>query len=168
MKEEKAKKDSYEKALFAYGEAMKEFHKDRMDKALELLESFLEKYDAEKELVDRAKIYLEIAKEKGKKDTVSLKTIDDYFHYSVYKMNMKDYEGALKLLEKALEMKEDEGKAHYLMANVLVLMGNTEDALEHLKKAFQKDKFYRILAQNETDFEPLWEDKKFKLITRMT
>jgi len=168
VKEEKAKKDSYEKALSAYGEAMKEFHKDRMDKAQELLKSFLEKYDAEKELVDRAKIYLEIATEKGKKETVSLKTSDDYFHYSVYKMNTKDYEGALKLLQKALEMKEDEGKAYYLMANVYVLMGNTEEALEQLKKAFQKDKFYRILAQNESDFEPLWDDKKFKLITRMT
>lgn len=168
MKEEKTKRDSYEKALLAYGEAMKEFHKDRMDKAQELLKSFLEKYDTEKELVDRAKIYLGIAREKGKKETVSLKTSDDYFQYSVYKMNMKDYEGALKLLEKALEMKEDEGKAYYLMANVHVLMGNTEEALENLKKAFQQDKFFRILAQNETDFEPLWEDKKFKLITRMT
>jgi len=168
VKEEKTKRDSYEKALLAYGEAMKEFHKDRMDKAQELLKSFLEKYDTEKELVDRAKIYLGIAREKGKKETVSLKTSDDYFQYSVYKMNMKDYEGALKLLEKALEMKEDEGKAYYLMANVHVLMGNTEEALENLKKAFQQDKFFRILAQNETDFEPLWEDKKFKLITRMT
>ncbi len=168
MKEEKAKKDSYEKALSAYSEAMREFHKGRMEKAQELLKSFLEKYDTEKELVDRARMYLEITQEKGKKETVSLKTVDDYFHYSVYKMNTGDHEEALKLLEKALEMKEDEGRIYYFMATAYVLMGKTEEALEHLKKAFQKDKFYRTLAQNETDFEPLWEDKKFKLITRMT
>ena len=168
MKEEKAKKDSYEKALSAYGEAMKEFHKGRLDKAQELLKFFLEKYDAERELVDRAKIYLEIAQEKGKKETISLKAFDDYVNYSVYKMNAGDYEEALKLLEKALEMKEDEGRVYYLMADAYVLMGKMEEALEQLKKAFQKDKFYRILAQNEMDFEPLWEDKKFKLIIRMT
>jgi tetratricopeptide (TPR) repeat protein len=168
VKEEKTKKDSYEKALTAYGEAMREFHKGRMDKAQELLKSFLEKHDSEKEFVDRARVYLDIIKEKGKKETVSLKTIDDYYYYSVYKMNMKDYEEALKLLEKALEMKEDEGRIYYLMADVYVLMGQTDAALEYLKKAFQKDRFYRILAQNETDFEPLWEDKKFKLITRMS
>jgi hypothetical protein len=39
--------------------------------------------------------------------------------------------------------------------------------LDHLKTAIQLDSFLKILAQNDTDFEPLWEDKKFKLITRM-
>lgn len=168
MKDEKAHKDSYQKALTAYGEAMKEFHKGKLDKAQELLKTFLEKYDTEKELVDRAQLYLQITKEKGKKESISLKSPDDYFQFSVYKINRGDYEGALKLLEKALELKEDEGKIYYLMADAYALSGKHEEALEYLKKAIQKDKFYRILAQNEVDFEPLWEDKKFKLITRMT
>ena len=30
------------------------------------------------------------------------------------------------------------------------------------------DKVFKILAQNETDFSPLWEDKKFKLLSRLT
>ncbi|MEW5901490.1 MAG: tetratricopeptide repeat protein [Acidobacteriota bacterium] len=168
MKEEKTKKDAYEKALSVYGEAMKEFHKGRLEKAQELLEAFLEKYDAEKELVDRAKLYLQMAKEKGKRETFSLKTMDDHIHAAVYKINSGAYEEALKLLEKALEMEEEEGRVFYLMADAFILMGKTEEALEHLKKAFQRDKFYRTLAQNEVDFAPLWEDKKFKLITRLT
>ncbi len=168
MKEDKTKKDSYEKALSAYGEAMKEFHKGKLDKARELLNSFLEKYDTEKELVDRAKLYLQITREKGKKETISLKSEDDYFQYAVYKINSGDYEDALKLLEKAMGMTENEARINYLMANALVHQGKPEEALECLKKAFQKDKFYRILAQNEVDFEPLWEDKKFKLLVRMT
>ena len=86
MKEEKTKKDAYEKALAAYSEAMKEFHKGRFDKAQELLKAFLEKYDAEKELMDRAQIYLQMIQEKGKKETVSLKSIDDYVNYSIYKI----------------------------------------------------------------------------------
>jgi predicted Zn-dependent protease len=168
VKEDKTKKDSYEKALSAYGEAMKEFHKGKLDKARELLNSFLEKYDTEKELVDRAKLYLQIAREKGKKETIPLKSEDDYFQYAVYKINSGDYEDALKLLEKAMGMTENEARINYLMANALVHQGKPEEALECLKKAFQKDKFYRILAQNEVDFEPLWEDKKFKLLVRMT
>jgi hypothetical protein len=47
-------------------------------------------------------------------------------------------------------------------------MGKTEEALENLKRAFQKDKLYRVLAQNEVDFGSLWEDKKFKLLTHLT
>jgi tetratricopeptide (TPR) repeat protein len=168
VKEEKTRKDAYEKALAAFGEAMKEFHKGRLDRAQELLKAFLEKYDSEKELVDRARLYLHMTQEKGKKETVSLKTIDDYIYYGVYKINAGAYEEALKLLEKALEMDQEEGRVYYLMADAQILMGKPDEAMECLKKAFQKDKLYRILAQNETDFEPIWDDKKFKLITRMT
>jgi predicted Zn-dependent protease len=168
VKEDKTKKDSYEKAFAAYGEAMKEFHKGKLDRAQELLTSFLEKYDTEKELVDRAQLYLQITQEKGKKETISLKSEDDYIHYSVYKINSGDYEEALKLLEKAMGMTENEARINYLMANALIHQGKAEEALECLRKAFQKDKFYRILAQNEVEFEPLWEDKKFKLLVRMT
>jgi predicted Zn-dependent protease len=168
VKEEKTRKDAYVKALSAYGEAMKEFHKGNLDKAGELLKAFLEKHNTEKELVDRAKIYLQMTQKRGEKETVPLKTIDDYVYFSVFKINSGAPEDALKLLEKALEMKEEEGRVYYLMADAYILMGKTEEAMECLKKAFQKDKFYRILAQNEADFAPLWDDKKFKLITRLT
>lgn len=170
MREEKGKKDDYQKALSAYGEAMKEFHKGKFTKAIETLRVFIEKYPSERELVDRAQIYLSISKEreKEKKETIPLKTFDDHYQYSVYKINNGNYEEALKLLEKALKMNPEEAKVYYLMANIYCLMGQTDLCLENLKKAIQMDKFFRILAQNEVDFQPLWEDKKFKLITRMT
>ena len=167
MKEDKTKKDAFEKALAAYGEAMKEFHRGRFDIAQERLKEFLKSYDSEKELVDRARLYLQMIQERGKKETVPLKTIDDYIYYSVYKINSGADEEALKLLEKALEMKEEEGRVYYLMADAYMLLGKPDEAMECLKKAFQKDNFYRILAQNEANFEPLWDDKKFKLITRL-
>jgi len=168
VKEEKTKKDAYEKALAAFSEAMKEFHKGRFDRAEELLKAFPEKYDTEKELLDRAKVYLRMTQERGKKETVSLKTGDDYIYQSIYKINSGAHEEALTLLEKAMEMKAEEGRVYYLMADAHILMGKADEAMECLKKAFQRDKAYRILAQNEIDFEPLWDDKKFKLITRMT
>jgi tetratricopeptide (TPR) repeat protein len=168
VKEEKIKKDAYDKALAAYGEAMKEFHKGKFERAQELLKGFADKFDTEKELVDRAKMYLQIIKEKGKKDTVTLKTADDYFYYGIFKINEGAYDEALKLFEKALEMKEDEGRFYYLMADAYILQGKTEEALEFLRKAFTKDKVFKILAQNETDFSTLWEDKKFKLLSRLT
>ena len=53
------------------------------------------------------------------------------------------------------------------MADANILMGQVDAALEFLKKAVQKDKNLSILAQNEPDFESLWEDKKFKLIAKL-
>lgn len=168
MKDQKAKKDEYQKALSAYGQAMKEFHKGDFDKAVGSLEDFIEKYPAEGELVDRARMYIQLCKNRDKKERLTLKTVDDYYFFAVYKINQGDPEGALKLLEKAAEQKADEGRIQYLIADIQAGLGRVEEALEALKKAVQKDKQYRILAQNEVDFEPLWEDKRFKALTRVS
>ena len=97
-----------------------------------------------------------------------MKTFDDYYQYSVYKVNQGNYEEALILLEKARTINPKEGKVLYLIADAYCLMNRKEKCLEHLKKAIQMDRYFRILAQNEADFESLKENKKFKLITRMT
>lgn len=164
---EKDKKDDYEKALSAFSLAMKAFHKGEFVKSEELLNSFLEQSPSEKELVDRARVYLKICSSKKKKEKIQMKTFEDYYQFSIIKLNQGEYEEALELLGKAGEMKPKEGKIPYLMANTYSLMGEIELCLEHLRKAIQIDNFFSILAQNETDFEPLWEDKKFKLITIM-
>lgn len=164
----KSKKDEYEKVLTAYSQAMKAFRKGDYARASGLLKALLEKHLTEREFVDRAQIYLSICKERQKKEKIQPKTIDDYYQYGVYKMNQGEYQDALKLLEKARQMNPKEGKFLYLMADVYCLMGKKDECLDHLKKAIQIDNFFSILAQNESDFEEIREEKKFKLITRMT
>jgi tetratricopeptide (TPR) repeat protein len=164
---DKIKKDEYEKALAAYSQAMKSFHKGDYKKADELFKAFLDKHGPERELVDRAQIYLTVCETRQSKEKAPLKTFDDYYQHGIFKTNHGDYEEALKLLEKAREMKPKEGKILYLMADIYCLKGDNEKCFEHLKKAIQLDKYFSILARNERDFESLWEDKKFKLITRM-
>ena len=163
----KVRKDNYQKALNAYTQAMKAFRRGDFARSTQLLKAFKEKYSAEKELVDRAQIYISIYEVRKEKEKTQLKTLDDYLQYSVYKMNQSGYEETLKVLEKARQMDPREGKILYLMADVYCLMGNKEKCLDHLKKAIQIDKFFAILAQNEKDFQDIRTDKKFKLITRM-
>jgi tetratricopeptide (TPR) repeat protein len=169
VKDEKAKKDEYQKALAAYAEAIKEFRREKYEKAADMLRAFADKHPVEKELVDRARIYISIceAKLKGKGEPVSLKTAEDHYQFGIYKMNAGDYEEAMKLFEKSAKLDPESGKVSYAMADLCCLTGQTEDCLEHLKRAVQIDKSFRVLAQNEPDFEPLWEDKKFKVITRI-
>jgi hypothetical protein len=66
--EQKQKKDEYQKALAVFGQAMKDFHKGEMEKAAVGLKSFIEKFPEERELVDRARIYIAIstAQERGR------------------------------------------------------------------------------------------------------
>jgi tetratricopeptide (TPR) repeat protein len=167
VKEER--RDEYQRALNAFGDAMKNFHQGKNERAEEQLLAFLEKYPQERELADRARMYVKICQERiGKsRERMTLKTDEDYFYYSVYKINQGDLEGAAKLLEKARDMAPKDGRVYYLSAEVACLQGQMEDCLEYLKKAVHLDKVYGILAQNEADFEPLWDDKKFKLIIKL-
>jgi len=163
---EKLKKDLYEKTLAAYSQAMKAVRKGDYAKAKELFQAFLEKHNTEKEFVDRAKMYLAICENREKKETISLKTFKDYYEYAVYKLNQRNHDEVIKLLEKAKTQKPKEGKVSYLMALTYCQMEDTEKCLENLKDAVHKDKLFGTLAQNESEFEPLWEDKKFKIITK--
>jgi tetratricopeptide (TPR) repeat protein len=164
---EKSKKNTYEKILEAYGQAMKAFRKGDFAKAKELFADFIEKYESEKEIVDRIRIYLALCENRQKKEIVSLKTFEDYYEYAVYKQNQNDYDQTIKLLEKAKELNPKVGKVPYLMALTYCLIKENDKCLESLKDAVHIDKFFGILAQNESGFEPLWEDKKFKVITKM-
>jgi tetratricopeptide (TPR) repeat protein len=167
VREQRSKKDEYQKALAAYGQAVKEFHKGDFEKATELLKGFIEKFPVDKEIVDKAKSYLAIVQKRPKKESASPKGFEDHTRVGVVKINQGDHAGAVKILEKALEFKEKEGLVYFLLADVHCLMGQADTALDYLKKAIQKDKTFSVLAQNEPDFEALWEDKKFKLIIKL-
>ena len=162
---EKMKKDIFEKILDAYGQAVKAFRKGDCIKASELFKTFLEKHNTEKELVDRAKMYLSLCENRQKKETISLTSFEDYYEHAMFKLNRGDHDETLKLLEKAKALKPKEGKVPYLKALNYCLMKDAKNCLLNLTDAVQKDSFFGILAQNEPGFEPLWEEKKFKVIT---
>ena len=165
MTEAKTKKKSgYEEALKAYSQAMKEFKKGNCDKTVDLFTAFLDKHSSEVDLADRARLYLEICEEKKAKPKISLKTFEDYMNNAVYDMNSGDFKNALKYFSKAAEMKPKEAKIPYLAAVAHFLAGKKEEGLNSLKKAVKMDGFYAVLAQNEADFEPLWEDDEFKAV----
>ena len=163
---EKSKKDFYAKTLDAYGQASKAFRKGDCVKAKELFVAFLEKYNTEKELVDRARIYISLCEKRQKKETVSLKKFEDYFEHAMLRQNQGDLDEALKLLEKAGTIKPKEGKVPYLKALTYCLMDDSDNCLSSLKDAIHKDKIFGVMAQNEPGFESLWEDKKFIVITK--
>lgn len=162
-----AKKDEYQKALTAFGLARKSVQQRNFPKASELLKDFLKKYSAETELADRAKTYLSISEGQQKKEAIPLKTFEDYYQYGIFTLNQGKHKEAVDLFEKAQKLNPDEGKIYYLLAEAYSLMNNNEQCLENLKKAIQIDKFYKILAQNEKDFEKVREDKKFKVLTKL-
>ncbi|NPV84009.1 MAG: tetratricopeptide repeat protein [Candidatus Aminicenantes bacterium] len=165
---EAKKKDDYQKALALYNQGIKDFRKNDYDKALASFRELVETYPEEHELVDRAKVYISICERGPRKESISPRNIEDYLFYAQMKINQGDHPAALKLLEKALELKREEARVYYLMATAYVQAGQVEEGLEALKKALQKDKTLAVMAQNEPDFESIWEDKRFKVLVKLS
>jgi len=168
VKDEKSKKDEYQKALACFSEAMKEFRKSKWDKAIELFNDFFAKYPVERDLVSRAHTYHAIAEERLKepREIPLPKTVEDFVNAAVFKMNTGANEDAFKFVEKAIKTFPEDARVLYVQADLLCRAGRLDEALESLGKAVKIEKSYRILAQNEIDFAPLWEDKRFKSITK--
>ena len=164
---EKKKIDNYEKAILSFADAVKTFRKGNCEKAVELFKAMIEKHASEKELVDRANIYMKICQHIKTKETIPPKSFDDYYENGIFLMNQGNYEEALKHLNKAIEKNPDHARILYFMAAIYQSMGDTDQSIEFLKKSIQKDKYFKILAQNDSDFEALRDDKKFKLLTKL-
>ncbi len=165
---EAKRKDDYQKALALYNQGIKDFRKDDYDKALASFKELVAAYPEEHELVDRARVYISICERGPKKESISPRNIEDYLFYAQMRINQGDHQTALKLLEKALELKREEARVFYLMATAYVQAGQVEDGLEALKKALQKDKSLAVMAQNEPDFESILEDKRFKVLVKLS
>ena len=159
--------DNYEKALASYGQAVKAFRRGDCKKAIEYFGAFIEKYPKEKELVDRARIYMKICADRDKTDAIALKDFDDYYEMGVYRLNQGEFKEALTLFNKALQKDSNEGKIVYLIGKIHYLMGDKDEFLDNLKSAIQLDKSFKVFAQNDLDLEDLKDDKKFKLITKL-
>lgn len=164
---DKLNKNTYEKALAAYGQAMKAFHKKNYAKALETLTSVLEKFPEEKELIDRTNIYIAICNESLTPEKIVLKSFDDYYRLGVYKLNQGDFEEAAELLLKAHEKNPKAGEVLYYLANIYCHLEDIDLCLEYLTQAAKLDASFAVLAQNELDFSELRKDEKFAVITKM-
>jgi len=156
--------NDYQKALSSFNKAMKYFHKGDFDKAEQSLKDFIKSHSEEKELLDRAKLYLDIIQASGEQESISLKSFDDYYQYGVFRFNQGRYEEAIDLFKKANKKKAKQAKVYYAIANAYCLMDEKDKCIANLRKAMELDEFYGILAQNETDFDVYREDEEFNSI----
>ncbi len=163
---EKVINNSLAEALAAFNLAMKAFHKKDYAKTLEALTSFLEKYPEEKELIDRANVYVIICNKHLSPEKIVLKSFDDYYRNGVYHLNQGEFEEAAEMLLKAHEKEPKAGEILYYLANTYCHLENVEQCLEYLKQAVKLDASFAVLAQNELDFVELRKDKEFADITK--
>ena len=134
-------------------------HKQARKKFVRLTKAF----SSEIEVIARAKSFLRICDrylQDQEKDSAT--TPEEIFNQGVFYHNAGQYDKALEDYSRALKLSKDKDHVYYAIAATEFSMGNTDDALTNLEKAIQLNEENRFLAHNDSDFELLSTNKKFR------
>jgi tetratricopeptide (TPR) repeat protein len=151
-----------EKGVKEFERGVTHLHRQNYAEAVDRFQAVIESHPLEKELLDRAHVYLRICKGMMDRKVAQPKKPEDNFYFGVIKANEANYDEAVKYLDRALQNAPKDEKVHYVMASTLALKGERQDALKHLREAIELNATNRIFARNDPDFEPLRGDEDFQ------
>jgi tetratricopeptide (TPR) repeat protein len=152
----------HDKALKEFERGVTLLQKHSYAEALEHFQVVVSGFPQEKELIDRAQVYVRICHSMADRREPQPRKPEDFFYYGVIKANEANYDEAVKLLERALQISPKDEKVHYVLASTLAQKGERRQALEHLKEAIELNVTNRIHARNDPDFEQLRDDENFQ------
>ncbi len=121
----------------------------------------IQKYPEEKELADRARVYLAVCERQKRTDAPALTEPEDFYYAALVAKNRGEVDAAIEHLKRAIR-KNGGGKVDFLLACCYAQNGDRVTALEHLKRAIEEDQSNRILARHDADFDPVRDTPEFQ------
>jgi hypothetical protein len=154
---------AYLKALADYERAMTALQKRDYVRAEEMFAKMMEAHPAERDLVDRARVYINLCRNQ-RATAGSPQGFDDHYYQGVVLSNRGQHHEALQLFDKALRFKQDSDKVHYAMAAAYAQVSDRVRALTSLRRAVELDPSCRLHARQDPDFDSLHGEPDFDAI----
>ena len=132
--------------------------------AAEALRHVIERYPEERELLERARLYLKVCERELEPKQTSPKTADEWVYAATVALNAGDEVSAFRHLQRALAEDGRHDHAHYMMAVASARRGDASATLEHLRQAVSLNPENRSLARQDPDLDALREQPPFKAV----
>lgn len=149
-----------ENARKDYDRGVAALQKKKLDEAERNFLDLIQKYPEERELVDRARVYLSVVERQKREARPATTEPEDLYYVAVLERNRGNVAEAIEHLKRAAR-KNGHGRVDFLLACCYAQNGETDTALEHLRKAIEEDQSNRILARHDRDFDPVRETPGF-------
>jgi tetratricopeptide (TPR) repeat protein len=149
------RRPAFYEALAVYETGVRALQRHDFEAAADSLRGVIQRYPAERELVERAKLYLQVCERETARRPSGPQTPSEWVYAATVALNAGDVEGALGHLNRALEKAPDSDHAHYIMAVALVDKGDTSLALVHLRQAISLNQENRSVALQDPDLRVL-------------
>jgi len=156
--------ERYAKTVGLFDRGVELFNTRKFEKAQRVFEEIVEKHAEEKEFLDRARLYLNLIQRQLRPAEPRLRTFEDFYNQAIYHINLGEYDKALIFLKKAAEKKPGDPSITYFIALAFAGKSDAKASLEHLRNAVRLDPENRVLARNESEFQPMLEDPEFRAL----
>lgn len=134
----------------------KDFRRARVE-----IKALLETYPSEKEILARARSYLQICDREEASQRKPAVTGDQLYTLGVVEHNRGNYDSAISIFNQLLAKQPDADYLYYAIAAAHAVKGDVAGALLNLRKAIGINESNRVYAKNDPDFVSLHERGEF-------
>jgi tetratricopeptide (TPR) repeat protein len=140
--------------------------KRKYREALEVFENILKDHKDSTfysvvEVETRSKAYKKICESQLNPVKIELNSNEDYLYDGLFHLNSGKIDLAFERFKYLEEKHFGDPYLSFLLSIVYLKKEEKDNCLNYLKTAIEKDSAYKIIAHNEPDFDPLFDDPSF-------
>ncbi|MEO7271829.1 MAG: tetratricopeptide repeat protein [Vicinamibacterales bacterium] len=149
------KKPSFYEAIGIYEAGVRGLQRHDYVGAAESFRQVLQRYPEERELIERAQLYLRVCERETAQRPAGPKTTAERVYAATMALSAGDADAALSHVKSAIEHEPTSHRAHYMMAVIRSTRSETDQAVEHLRRAIEINPDNRSIARQDADLDRL-------------
>ena len=146
---------SYLEAVALYEQGVTALQEHDYARASTVLRSVLARYPDEKELHERVRLYLNVCERHMAPRGASPSTPEERLFAATLAFNAGNYDEAYEHLIHANHDAPDDDQVLYMLASVLTLRDELDQAVPHIVRAIELNPDNRSMVRHDPDLEPL-------------
>ena len=161
----KERKARSERALKIYEAGVTGVQKRKFSIAAKALNEVIDEYPEEREIKERAKLYLAVCERELKPLVSEPTSLDERIYAATVSLNSGAVKNAIEHLNAVASEKPSDANVHYMLAVAHALSSDTDMSVTHLERAITLNPDNRLLARQEPDFKNIHGDDRFRNLT---
>ncbi len=154
-------------AVSLFQQAMGALHQRQFARAAEAFRALLDRFPGERALLDRSRVYLELAERELSRVDVSPRTVEERLTFATAALNNDQDAEAERLVRSVLSDDPRHDLALYLMAAIEARRGDHDAAVAFLGRAISMSPEIRAQARHDADFDPLRRLQTFQALIEL-
>jgi predicted Zn-dependent protease len=154
----------HERAVALFERGFQALQERQFGRAAGLLTSVVNEFADEKELQERARVFLAVCERKAGTLAAQPRSFEERLNAAVVAINRGAFGDGLALLHQLEGEAPDNDHVQYLLSVSCAWVGNLSPALAHLHRAIELAPENRFRAAQDPDLEPLRQDQGFAAI----